>query len=354
MDKDYLWDRSGEADPEIEKLENVLGRLRYNRAAAVFPEIPVRVRKSILARLFQVPWAPAAAVALLVIIIAAVGWLVRPKQVALGPAWNVTKIAGTPRLESKPIHANGGTAKLGLGQTLETDSQSRANIQLDEIGTVEVEPGTRLRVVRMNSELKRLALERGTIHASIWAPPGQFVVDTPSAVAVDLGCAYTLHVDDSGDGLLRATLGWVGFKLGNREAFIPAGAACRTKPKVGPGAPYFEDASESFRTALFKLDLEGGSAKERNAELTTVLAHARQHDALTLWHLLPRVDQSQRSRIYDRLNALVPAPEGVTREGILRGESKMLDLWWNQLGLGDISSWRHWERSWSPENGVAK
>jgi len=32
----------------------------------------------------------------------------------------------------------------------------------------------------------------------------------------------------------------------------------------------------------------------------------------------------------------------------------MLDLWWNQLGLGDISSWRHWERSWSPENGVAK
>src|SRR5437879_12455284 len=114
MDKDYLWDRSGEADPEIEKLENVLGRLRYNRAAAVFPEIPVRVRKSILARLFHVPWAPAAAVALLVIIIAAVGWVLRPKQVALGPAWNVTKIAGTPRLESKPFHANGGTAKLRL------------------------------------------------------------------------------------------------------------------------------------------------------------------------------------------------------------------------------------------------
>jgi hypothetical protein len=25
----------------------------------------------------------------------------------------------------------------------------------------------------------------------------------------------------------------------------------------------------------------------------------------------------------------------------------MLDLWWNQLGLGDASLWRTWERSWS-------
>src|SRR5205807_6322074 len=352
MDKDYLWDRSGDADPEIKKLEDVLGRLRHNRAAPVFPEMPVRMRRPILTKLLETRWTSAAALALVVVAISVVGSLVRSKQPALGSAWKVTQIQGGPRLESRVIKASGGTARLGLGQTLETDSQSKASIDLDEIGTVEVEPGTRLRVLRLNLELTQLALERGTIHAAIWAPPGQFVVDTPSAVAVDLGCAYTLHVDDSGDGLLRTTLGWVGFKLGNREAFIPAGAACRTKPKVGPGAPYFEDASESFRTALFKLDLEGGSAKERNAELTTVLAHARQHDALTLWHLLPRVDQSQRSRIYDRLNALVPAPEGVTREGILRGESKMLDLWWNQLGLGDISSWRHWERSWSPENGV--
>jgi hypothetical protein len=33
---------------------------------------------------------------------------------------------------------------------------------------------------------------RRTIHAYIWAPPGEFVVDTPSAVTVDLGCACTL------------------------------------------------------------------------------------------------------------------------------------------------------------------
>ena len=35
--------------------------------------------------------------------------------------------------------------------------------------------------------------------ARIWAPPRLFYVNTPSAVAEDLGCAYTLEVDDLGE-----------------------------------------------------------------------------------------------------------------------------------------------------------
>jgi len=101
---------------------------------------------------------------------------------------------------------------------------------------------------------KRLQLEVGTIHAAIWAPPGEFVVDTPSAIAVDLGCAYTLHVTPDGSGTIRTILGWVGFHLNGRDSFIPAGAMCSTRPKVGPGTPYFEDVSESFREALHTFD----------------------------------------------------------------------------------------------------
>jgi hypothetical protein len=37
----------------------------------------------------------------------------------------------------------------------------------------------------------------------IWAPPRLFFVDTPSAVAADLGCSYTLEVKDDGAGVLR-------------------------------------------------------------------------------------------------------------------------------------------------------
>src|SRR5260370_32254410 len=40
---DYLWDGSGETDPEIQSLEALLGKFRHDRPTPVFPEsVPVR------------------------------------------------------------------------------------------------------------------------------------------------------------------------------------------------------------------------------------------------------------------------------------------------------------------------
>jgi hypothetical protein len=347
MRDDYLWDGSGEPDPEIRQLEAILGSFRHKRPAPAFPEMPseqvVRQRfwqESALHRL--------AAAGAVVLVIAALALLFRRSHPtpASQPGWNVARVAGAPRVGSKAI-TSGGSGRLAIGQLLETDSHSRASIMVDEVGQVDVEPDTRLRLLKAGSGQKRLALDRGTIHAVIWASPGEFVVDTPSAVAVDLGCAYTLHVDNSGVGLLRTKLGWVGFKVEARESFIPAGAACATRPRIGPGTPYFEDASGLLRAALSKLDFETNTPAQRNAGLAVVLSQSRKRDALTLWHLLARVSDSERGRVYERLAALAPPPSGVTREGVFHLDQKMLDLWWNQLDLGDVSLWRTWERSWS-------
>ena len=351
MNDDYLWDGSGEPDAEIQKLENTLARFRHEGRVPEFPEIEATQRLQFWKRFFPSNWSIGLAAATAVILfMAAFGilrWSQKPNTNS-GPGWDVESVAGTPRVESTAFGKNTGTAKLGVGQTLVTDSHSKANISTSDIGTVNVEPNTRLRLVAGDSGHNRLALDRGTIHAYIWALPGVFTVDTPSAIAVDLGCSYTLQVDDSGAGLLRTKLGWVGFKLDGHEAFIPAGAVCATRPKVGPGTPYFDDASASFRETLTKFDFAESTPEERSAELSKILAEARQRDALTVWHLLSRADESERSSVYDRLATLVPPAAGITRDGILRLDQKMLDLWWNQLGLGNISLWRTWERSWSP------
>jgi hypothetical protein len=46
--------------------------------------------------------------------------------------------------------------------------------------------------------------------------------------------------------------------------------------------------------------------------------------------------------VYDRLTALLPPPEDVTREGVLRGDPEMLKAWQNYLGLG-INWWEFWK-----------
>lgn len=352
MKDDYLWDGAGEPDPDIKKLENALSKYSHQGQAPEFPDVlPPSLPtfwQRILPRHWSLGFAVAAATAT-VLLIAAFG-ILRWNQLRNGasePGWEVERVAGTPRVESKLFGKSARAGSLGVGQTLVTDNRSQATISVAEVGTVSVQPNTRLRVLVGAQGRHQLALDRGTIEAFIWAAPGDFTVDTPSALAVDLGCRYTLHVDDSGAGLLRTTLGWVGFKLNGREAFIPAGAVCATRPNVGPGTPYFEDSSSSFRDSLSRFDFGSGTQEQRSVELDGILKEARPRDALTLWHLLARVGQADRGRVYDRLAALVPPPTGVTRNGVLRLDQNMLDLWWNQLDLGDVSLWRTWERSWS-------
>jgi FecR-like protein len=359
MKDDYLWDGSGEPDPEIQRLESVLGRFRYKHSA---PEFPARL--GLWERVRFGFWLPKLVVAVSVLLIVAGGWLLtRHVTPSRGPAanagaarregivqaqhaWDVTRVQGTVKVGSAEVRKTG---RLGLGEWLETDVASRAQISVGTIGEVEVEPNTRVRLLETRSNQHRLALARGTIHASIWAPPRQFFVETPSAVAVDLGCAYTLHVDESGAGLLSVTFGWVGFEFGGRESFIPAGALCQTRPETGPGTPYFQDASRQFRAALDELDFAREPSEAHGKALGVVLAQARKRDALTLWHLLSRLNGPERSRVYDRLAALVPPPAGVTRDGIERGNRQMLDAWWDALGLGEANWWRLWKRDWPPQ-----
>src|SRR6266403_949141 len=356
MKDDYLWDGSGEPDPEVQKLEKTLGRYRHNRPAPKFDQVAETPKVKRPWNFFHLSWEyQLGAVAASLLLAVTVFLFMRQRSPRnLGPSWEVARLEGAPRVGWHSIGEKSGPGKLRIGQTLVTDSSSRASISLDETGRVEVDPGSRLRLMTNGPGRKRLSLERGTIHAVIWAPPGEFVVDTPSAVAVDLGCVYTLHVDDSGAGLLRTTMGWVGFKLNGHESFIPAGAVCKTRPKIGPGTPYMEDASASFQEALSRFDFGTSTPAERNALLGILLVDARKSDALTLWHLLSRVSDTERPGVYDRLAALAPPPNGVTREGILRLDRTTLDSWWSSFGFGDIRLWRTYERDWSQPSASSK
>ncbi len=347
MKEDYLWDRAGKPDPEIQRLEQVLATFQYRPSAQDFPEIPaVEPTEHWYQRVWSLlrlhPVYAVSATVLMGVLIAFFAWMSSDRRMT----YEVASLSGTPRVGSSRIS---DTGRLRVGQWLVTDAASRARIQVGEIGEVEVEPNTRVGLLRARDSEHRLSLEHGTIRAFILAPPRRFFVDTPSAQAVDLGCSYTLQVGDDGAGLLSVTAGWVAFEYHGHESFVPAGARCLTRPGNGPGTPYRDDASHAFSAALEKLDFECTTREMRNAALAEVLRDARKEDSLTLWHLLANADDAGRERVYERLAALLPPPAGVTREGVLKRDRRMLDLWWNQLGLGDTELWRLWEHPWSAQ-----
>jgi hypothetical protein len=248
------------------------------------------------------------------------------------PSWRVNRIDGAPRIGNLRIYGDG---ELKIGQVLETDAGSRARIAVGSIGNVDVEENSRVKLLATQPTEHRLELTRGKMSARIWAPPRLFFVDTPSAVAADMGCAYTLEVDDDGNSLLQVTSGWVLLELEGRESVVPAGAACETRKGIGPGTPYFVDSSVPFQLELKDVD---NNPAIRSEALNRVLNLARPRDTLTLWHLLARVNGEDRGRVYDKLAGFAQPPSGVTREGILQLDQQMLATWRSVLEITWIGS----------------
>jgi hypothetical protein len=331
---DYLWDGSGEPDPDVVRLEALLKGYRHQGQLPALPGRPVRRRLAVQATMQILV---TAASLMLVVAAAWFAHAVRPS------GWNVQSLAGAPTVAGAAID---GPARLPIGETIVTDGSSRARVDVGSIGIVDVEPNSRVRLMVSRLGEHRMALDRGQIRALIWAPPRLFFVNTPSSTAIDLGCAYTLKVDDRGWGQIVVESGWVAFQYGSRESFIPQTAMCATRPGVGPGTPCYTDAAPGLAEALTILDFSPTTDVTRAAALETVLTLARPKDALTLWHLLSRGTPSERERVYDRLASLVPAPKGVTRDAVLRGEQRALDAWWDALGLDTAAWWRNWKQEW--------
>jgi hypothetical protein len=225
------------------------------------------------------------------------------------------------------VRIDAGDERLAAGEWVDTAGGESARLRIGQIGTVDVTPGSRMRIVSARPDEHRLNLAYGTISAEIVAPPRIFFVETPASTVVDLGCAYTMEVDQDGVGILRVTGGWAALEWGERESLVPAGASAPTRPEVGPGTPSFEDASPRLRAALLEFDFGPTGA----ASLDVVLAEARDRDTLTLWHLMWRVAAAERVRVFDRIVALAALPVGVDRERVLALEPDAMRHWREEL-----------------------
>src|SRR5262247_3105279 len=116
MSDDYLWDGSGTPDPDVQRLEALLGRLRTPLADAppMLPRQPMRWRTL---RYLGPALAAAAAVLLMI------GVTLRTTRFLA--SWEVASLAGQPHVESSPLT---GTGRIAVGQTLVTDGGSQARM----------------------------------------------------------------------------------------------------------------------------------------------------------------------------------------------------------------------------------
>lgn len=317
MSDRYLWDRQGPPDAEIETLETILGTLRHSGK-------PLRVarprRRLLLAVAAVLVFCVSA-----VILIHHLSWAVTP--------------SGEVQLDETEIRSS---SRIHTESLLQTGRSAEATVRLGLLGVATVAPDTRIRVEKKGLFESRLALEHGTISARIAAPPRLFYVDTTSAEAIDLGCAYALTIDElTGAGLLRVTHGWVALDGGRERVYVPEGSAVRI---LGPGrlsVPVRDDAPEPFRAAV-DAAVRGLPRIETN-RVDELASTATSADALTFWHLIVRAGPDERERLGEVLAGLDPSLD-VDVKAVSRGDEREMARLRTRLGAHESQWWTAWAR----------
>src|SRR5688572_9146732 len=174
--------------PQLSAPDSLWNQVQALRDAREVSPATVSIKKSPWASLLQPQFAAIAATLLLASALGIYWFYPRESR----PFWEVARLDGLPRIGTTAINEKG---RLSIGEWLETDGASRAQIEVGDIGQVEIDPNTRVRLLQTTATEHRLELAEGRMIAQISAPPCLFFVDTPSAVPADLGCAYTLEVN---------------------------------------------------------------------------------------------------------------------------------------------------------------
>lgn len=331
-DDRYLWDRSGTPDPEVVRLEKLLEPLRHRGS---MPEIQESGPPP--------PDHPRRRSALLLIAASIAIVIAAGAMLALrSPLWEVQLLdvgeaMETPRLISQ--------SRVERGDVIETRQDEQALLRMGPIGEVEVDPMSRLRVVRTALRQSRLALDRGIIHARISAPPRLFFVSTPVGEAIDLGCAYTLETDEDGNGLLSVTLGWVALETRQGSAYVPAGYDCRMDADGRLGTPVSRRTDSALRAAVQSWDRNRASAGERHRLLSVILRNASEQDGITLWHLLRETGSFERRLIVARSDELDLLPVGIDSRALEQGQRDAIAEWGRSLGIHPARWWVSWMRT---------
>ena len=206
---------------------------------------------------------------------------------------------------------------LPVGGSLDTGAHE-ADLTIAKIGRAELGPNTRVRLDESGAR-QHLTLERGRMHARVDAPPRLFEVSTKHTDVVDLGCEYSIEVDDRGTGTIVVLRGKVELATSSGAIVVaPAGTHAAILAGQQPGVPVGGD-NAALATAVDAYERGESGALEH------VLAAAQTPDAITLVGLAA-IDPAHRSQILARLAEVSPPPDDVTVAAAVAG-GEPFDRW---------------------------
>lgn len=265
------------------------------------PEVTLEVKPFSVKK--YLPWI----IGIILIIVAGYFYLTRAKD------WNIVELSGNVLLNNEKINSS---TDFSVKSILQTGDNSTARLSVAKVGILEVDSNTKLSRTKSN-EIK---LDEGRIVKKPVEQTEKIVILTDRAdFNEELNSEFELAVKEETDNLF-VYRGTVRVNLRGFESIVPEGFACEVKK--GRYVIPFNSGTEPQLINLLK-DFTGPT--DPNLVLITGLATPK--DALSLWHVLQLTSELNRQIPLNKLKELIPPPESVSDEGIMKLDREMLDQW---------------------------
>ena len=253
MNEEYLWDRSGPPDPEIEQLERTLAPLRYRHRTAGCDARRGRATAR---------WLAAAAAVLVAAV--AVWQIERPGPQATD--WQVASSTATARMGRESASGLHAAARRAVAAHR---TRIRAPVATpDELGQIDLGPESELRASSTSNALQ--SRQHARVHlGAARTVRGGYAVGARNRSRLRVHHHSRFQRQRPAEG----ALGWVAFQHARPESFIPGGAACVTRKRARPRHPVLSGrAGGASRSAIT------GFEKGEPGALAAILAAARPRD----------------------------------------------------------------------------
>lgn len=285
---DYLFDKQGTPDAEVEALERLFAPLAHD--GRPLPDFALRATDARPRPVLRLAPFVAAALLLAALLFA----LLRDGET-----------------DPEVVLARGEPAR-----TVAATSAPR-RVVAEGLAEFELAAGGELRVDAYDDAALRVHLARGEVKASIATP---FAKGVPSVhvaselVALEASwiapCAFRFALEADGRAILRVDSGEVLAVRGTRRLVVPAGASL-TMDRAGVGWPLFDDCSDELRKAAelaAVYESKVGPEIQGKAAYGLVATASTPRDTLVLWNLLQLGEPAVQAGVEMRLLELAGAP----------------------------------------------
>jgi len=239
-----------------------------------------------------------------------------------GDGWEVKIKKGSVTIDSEEQFEN---TTLNPLSTVLTTVDSYASISVPGFGEINLDPLSSLQRLKEKNSIR---LHTGTIRTVFSNEDESFKLEVPSATITDysLGYLYVVELNSLGDTKLYVNKGWLKVSGSNNTIIVGPDYMVEIRKDRGCSLPYYYSVAPEIIDHINNISFQA-----MESSIIPLLEYSGLREALTLWNLFKTSGRAVREVIYNKLNSIVPHPENISKNDLLRLDEEKLMEWFKEI-----------------------